>query len=102
MLRKIVNFFMMDKVDFNELIDKGALILDVRTPDEFSESHIENAINIPVQVLAENLNQLDKSQPIITYCAAGVRSEKAKEILLQNGFEAYNGGGFQTLQSKLK
>jgi rhodanese-related sulfurtransferase len=45
---------------------------------------------------------LDKSKPVITCCASGMRSASAKSLLLQKGFsEVYNGGGWTSLQNKL-
>ncbi|MCX6265192.1 MAG: rhodanese-like domain-containing protein, partial [Bacteroidetes bacterium] len=58
--------------------------------------------NIPLQELGSKLNMLDKSKPIITCCASGIRSASAKSLLLQKGFsEVYNGGGWTSLQNKL-
>jgi len=71
-----------------EIISKGEefLILDVRTPDEFNEGHIEGAVLIPVDELERRLDELPKDKPIITYCRSGVRSRNAANILLENGF----------------
>lgn len=65
------------------------IILDVRTPDEFKEGHIEGAILIPVSELGGRLDELPKDKPIIVYCD-GVgcsRSGRAAHILIDNGFE---------------
>ncbi|MEY3422923.1 MAG: hypothetical protein RIR48_3252, partial [Bacteroidota bacterium] len=48
------------------------------------------------------LKQLDKSKPIITCCASGMRSGSAKSLLIANGFtEVYNGGGWTGLKQRL-
>jgi rhodanese-related sulfurtransferase len=89
-------------VDYVTLVKNGAQIVDVRTPGEYQSGHIRGSINIPLQVLGSKLNVLDKSKPIITCCASGMRSASAKSILLQKGFsEVYNGGGWTSLQNKL-
>jgi rhodanese-related sulfurtransferase len=89
-------------VDYVTLVKNGAQIIDVRTPGEYQSGHIRGSKNIPLQVLASKLNMLDKSKPIITCCASGMRSASAKSMLLQKGFsEVYNGGGWTSLQSKL-
>jgi rhodanese-related sulfurtransferase len=65
-------------------------VLDVRRPDEFAEGHINKAININWQDPEEfktKASQLDKSKPVYIYCLAGVRSEKATDWLLKNGFK---------------
>lgn len=90
------------KVDYAVLKKEGAIILDVRSKEEFAGGHIKGSINIPVQNLKSNLAKVKKGKPIITCCASGMRSGQAKSILLENGYsEVYNGGGWQSLNSKL-
>lgn len=92
-----------DSVNFKELVGDGAKIIDVRTPDEYSEGHINNAVNIPLDTLKSKLGNLKKDQTIIVYCASGVRSSSAKKMLELNGFtHVYNGGGISKLESMLK
>jgi len=70
------------------------IILDVRTPDEFKEGHIEGAILIPVLELDNRLGELSKDKSIITYCKIGIRSRNAANILVKNGFtQIYDMGG---------
>lgn len=89
-------------VNYQELMQQGAIILDVRTKNEFQSGHIRGSVNIPVQVLGNNLSKLKKDKPIITCCASGMRSASAKSILTSNGFkEVYNGGSWASLQSKI-
>ena len=91
------------KADLKELVNQGAIILDVRTKSEFNGGHIAGAINIPVQVLGENLSKLKKDKPIITCCASGMRSASAKNILKSSGFETvHNGGGWMSLERQIK
>ena len=88
--------------DFRDLVDKGAIILDVRTPSEYKAGHIKGSKNIAVQQLENQLNTLKKEVPIITCCASGMRSATAKRILKANGFEeVYNGGGWSSLEARL-
>lgn len=90
------------KVDYADLLKKGAIILDVRSKGEFQGGHIKGSINIPVDMLRNNLSKLKKDKPVITCCASGMRSASAKSILKSNGFtEVYNGGGWVTLQNKI-
>ena len=89
-------------VDYQALMQKGAIILDVRTKNEFQSGHIKGSVNNPVQSLGSNLSKLKKDRPIITCCASGMRSASAKSILQSNGFnEVYNGGSWASLQNKL-
>lgn len=90
------------KTDLREVAANGAIILDVRTKNEFQGGHIKGAVNIPLQVLQSNLSKLKKDKPIITCCASGMRSASARGILKSNGYtEVYNGGGWNSLQHKL-
>ena len=92
------------KVNYAELIKQGAIILDVRSKGEYAGGHINGSINIAVDALSNNLSKLkDKNKPIITCCASGMRSASAKSILKSNGFtQVYNGGGWSSLQYKIK
>ena len=70
------------------------MLLDVRTPEEFAGEYIPGAINIPVQVLGEHLNEVPNGQPVVIYCRSGNRSKIAMQILAQAGHtELYDLGG---------
>ena len=85
------------------MVKEGALILDVRTPGEFKQGHIQGAMNIPLQTLNSELKRLKKDRSIITCCASGMRSASAKSILKSAGFtEVFNGGGWMSLARKIK
>ncbi len=104
MINTLKNLFGMGvKTDYAQLVKQGAVILDVRTKGEFDGGHIKGALNIPVDQLRNNLNKLkDKSKPIITCCASGMRSASAKALLKASGYaEVYNGGGWNSLQGRL-
>jgi len=89
-------------VDYAHLVKSGALILDVRTPGEYTGGHIKGSKNIPLQSLQQQMKNLPKDKAIITCCASGMRSGSAKSMLQNNGFkEVYNGGGWLSLQSKI-
>lgn len=71
----------------NEYLDKNALIIDVRTPEEYSGGHCEGSINIPLNLIEARMNELDKTKHIILCCASGGRSGMATNFLKANGFE---------------
>ena len=90
------------KVDYPQLINDGAVIVDVRTKGEYQQGHIKGSLNIPLNNLSSQLTKLKKDNPIITCCASGMRSAQAKSILKSNGYaEVYNGGGWNSLQNKI-
>lgn len=103
MLDTINQFFGFTKTDYADLVKKGAIILDVRSKEEFVGGHIKNSVNIPVDELLKNLSRLkDKNKAIITCCASGMRSGSAKTILLNNGYtNVHNGGSWRTLTGKI-
>jgi rhodanese-related sulfurtransferase len=104
MFGTIKTLFGLEKTDYAQLMENGAIILDVRSNGEFASGHIEGSINIPVNKLADNLHKLkDKRKPIITCCASGMRSASAKGLLEANGYTiVHNGGGWQSLNQKIK
>ena len=103
MLQAIKNLLGLGpKVDYRDLLQKGAVIIDVRTPNEFRGGHIKTALNIPLNNLASQVSKIKKDKPVITCCASGMRSASAKTFLKSNGFkEVYNGGSWMSLQNKI-
>ncbi|MFZ9980912.1 MAG: rhodanese-like domain-containing protein [Cyclobacteriaceae bacterium] len=83
-------------------VNPSAVILDVRTPEEFSEDHLAGAINMDVNSPDfEKLSaKLDKKKPVYVYCLGGVRSKKAAGILKRNGYQAVSmSGGIKAWKS---
>jgi rhodanese-related sulfurtransferase len=105
MINTIKNIFGFGpQADYSQLVKDGAIILDVRSKGEFAGGHIKGSINISVDQLSSNLDKLkDKNKTIITCCASGMRSASAKSMLESKGYQhVYNGGGWMSLQGKLK
>ena len=75
--------------------------IDVRSEKQFNESHIEGAVNIPLQEIRDKMKGLDSSKPTIVYCNSGTSGNAAQNILMQNGFtDVYNlSGGNKNYQS---
>ncbi|MFN7911980.1 MAG: rhodanese-like domain-containing protein [Bacteroidota bacterium] len=104
MLHKIKQLFGIEPpTDYKAIVANGGLIIDVRTREEYQQGHIKGSINVPLNVLMANLSKLKTNKPIITCCASGMRSASAKSMLVSKGYkEVYNGGGWHSLQYKLK
>lgn len=82
-------------------IDSGAVIIDVRTAEEFAYDHLDKALNIPFELIIKGAQQhaIDKSTPIVVYCRSGRRSGIAYEELTKAGYlHVYNGGGLVNLK----
>lgn len=88
-----------DSGTIRKYIAQGALVVDVRTPEEFKAGHYEGAINIPLAELEKNIKLFgDKEKPIVVYCRTGNRSGKAKIILEKYGYKnVINGGGLSNM-----
>ncbi len=68
------------------LNEKDVLLLDVRTPREFQEGHLEGAVNIPLDEILRRYGELDEGKRILVYCHTGRRSALASQILANLGF----------------
>lgn len=78
------------------------VIVDVRTPEEYSEGHLNKAVNIPLPLLSDSTEVLKKYENVIVICKSGGRAGKAKKQLEESGFtNVYNGGGWQSLKAVL-
>ncbi len=76
-------------------ISTGALVIDVRTVEEFQDEHYEGALNIPVEDVMSRLPEFgEKTRPVIVYCATGSRSAYAARFLRSAGYvDVTNAGG---------
>jgi phage shock protein E len=74
------------------LVERGALLLDVRTQAEYDEKHLEGSLLIPHTEVPSRIAEVlaaqggDKSKPIVVFCRAGGRAGIAKTLLMQAGF----------------
>ena len=92
-LRKI--FGLGPTIDYHGLIADGAILIDVRTPSEYSNGKPKSSTNIPLDKIGGKIDKIKKlNKPIVLCCASGIRSGKATSLLKSNGIEAYNGGGW--------
>jgi phage shock protein E len=75
-----------------DLLDAGAVLIDVRTPEEYASGYIPQAVNLPLDQLGTIT--YPKDQVIIVYCRSGRRSQEAQRVLLEKGYETvYDLGG---------
>ena len=63
------------------------IVIDVRTPEEFKEGHIEESSNVEWQTISSIIDEVKKDQKIYLYCRSGRRSQKATDILIDLGYE---------------
>ena len=94
--------------DFNKMIknDKSAIVIDVRTPEEFNNGHLRNSLNVNWfdENFDENLKIFNKDLPVFVYCLSGGRSSKANEKIQSLGFKnvyELDGGILEWRKNKL-
>lgn len=76
--------------------DGSVTLLDTRTPGEYQRGHVDGFRNIPVDVLREHLDEIEKGKPVYVICQSGLRSYISTRILTGNGYDVYNfSGGFR-------
>jgi phage shock protein E len=95
-----------DPATARAMIASGAVVIDVRTADEFADRHLAMAVNLPVDELPGRLAEVDRlvggdrTRPIVVYCAAGKRAARAKAQLEAAGYtRVVNGGGLDDLRA---
>jgi CRP-like cAMP-binding protein len=79
----------LDYAQAQQLVDEGAVWLDVRLPSEFKEKKLDNSINIPLVILRQKLPLLDTGKTYVVVCDTGRRSSSAAFILTERGLTAY-------------
>jgi len=79
---------------------EGAILLDVRTPDEYRSGHIPGSINVPLNRV--DSEDFDPDAKIYVYCHSGARAGRACDILSANGYDAENIGGITKYKGALE
>lgn len=79
-----------------DFLERGAVVVDVRTAAEFKSGSIPNSKNIPLDQLGSQKKKLAQlGKPLIFCCATGMRSGQAQQMMKRNGLECMNGGGWR-------
>lgn len=103
--KKNINLVMntATRPNYKSLLANGALVVDVRTIDEYNSGHVAGSVNIPLDTINLKLAELVAlKKPIITVCRSGARSGIAAAALQSAGVEVYNGGGWDGLEQLIK
>jgi len=86
-----------------EYLKKDAIVIDVRTPQEFFEGHVQGSKNIPLNIINSKIEEIKKmGKPIITCCRSGARSGSAASILQQHSIDTINGGPWGNVANCVK
>lgn len=82
-----------------DAMERGAKIVDVRSPQEFKGGHVKGSVNIPLNTINGHIDKFRKEgKPVVLCCASGMRSGQATSVLQQHGIEAYNAGSWMSLR----
>ena len=94
----------LEKSQYQALVEKGYTIIDVRTPEEYAEGHIQGALNINVKsvTFVPEIENLSKSDTLLVYCRSGRRSLYAAQVMVSFGFQKIYDleGGFLNWESE--
>ena len=71
-------------------VDRGAVIIDVRTTKEYAQKHVSGALNIPVEEISKSVVRVPRDKELIIYCASGNRSAHATAILREKGWTVFD------------
>ena len=79
---------------------ENAVLIDVRTREEYAGGHVPGSINIPLDRISETA--VEKNKPLFVYCLSGARSRIACSVFKQKGYEVYNIGGISGYRGELE
>ncbi len=85
-----------EQVDYAALINDGAVVVDVRTKEEFRSGHVKGSKNFPLQTLGSKVGEL-KGKTVVLVCRSGARAGQAQRMLSNNGITAHNAGAWQNI-----
>jgi rhodanese-related sulfurtransferase len=69
-----------------KLVSAGALLLDVRTPAEYAQNHLDGALNIEVDELSTRMKEIPPEKHLVVYCQSGKRAHRAALMLKERGY----------------
>jgi rhodanese-related sulfurtransferase len=84
-----------------DALRQGAIIIDVRTPVEFSGGHVAGSVNIPLNEIPNRLGSYELTKTIVFCCASGGRSGQATSFATSKGYTAINGGPWTSVNRSL-
>jgi rhodanese-related sulfurtransferase len=95
-------FSRKEETNLAQIVNDEAFLVDVRSSDEFAQSHIKGSVNIPLNQIPNLLSKFKGKKNIVVFCRSGARSNQAKYILELNGFtNVTNGISWHNVESLL-
>ncbi len=91
-----------ESIDYNDIIERGVLLIDIRSPREYQKAHLPRAINIPLSKLSKVTDVLGTAaRPILCYGDQNYSSYQAATYLQNQGIECYHGGDIDDVEAAL-
>jgi rhodanese-related sulfurtransferase len=94
---KIKSAFFGTPVDYSELLKNGAVVIDVRTPQEFGGGNVKGSKNIPLPQVSVKACEQFKGKTVILVCRSGGRAQNALSVFKRAGIDVYNAGAWNNL-----
>ncbi len=88
-------FSFLDPEEARHMMAAGAIVVDVRTQEEWDRGHAVNSILVPLHELADHFTELPHDVPLLLVCRSGARSGQAMAFLRDKGIDAHNLGPWQ-------
>ena len=79
-----------DLITARKAVENGAIIVDVRTSQEFKQKHVKGAINLPIEEIMKGAINLPKNKELVLYCRSGSRSKTSAKVLREQGWIVYD------------
>jgi phage shock protein E len=96
-LTNLKNSLFGPSMDYRQLVKDGAVVVDVRSPQEFKSGHVPGSKNIPLGNLSSKVDEL-KGKEVVLVCLSGGRAGQAKNILTSAGIKAHNAGPWKNVK----
>lgn len=77
----------VSSAEAHQLVEQGATLVDVRTPEEFAAGHLDGARNLPLDALTARMAELPRDRAVVVYCRSGARSARAAAVLRSAGHD---------------
>ncbi|ADB38700.1 rhodanese-like domain-containing protein [Spirosoma linguale] len=89
-----------DSANIQDILSDGAVLIDVRSPGEFAGGHVKGAVNIPLDQVDARIAQIKRyNKPIVLCCASGMRSARAKGLLISQGItDVHDAGSWRNIR----
>lgn len=100
----LLSFLGFGKSSVKDALQNGAIIIDVRTVNEYDQGRVPESINIPLNLIPQNIERIKgMERPVVLCCASGNRSGQAARFLKSNNIKnVYNGGSWMTVLKAIK